>query len=544
VSVGDEEQQGDSMIDGALKQFSRHVMAVSVMLALPDAAMADGDTEARIQQLEQMVQQMQQQRAEQDKQIEMLTKELVAIENHVTQSKTTKSEERGKSEGKPVFAAFKDGIAFEDGSGDWKLQINGRVQADYRFAGNTEWSPGYVDNTAAGTKDNGAWDSFSIRRARLGASFTFLKDFTARVEGEYSNEAIGNKATMAMTYGYVDFTRWKGAKIRMGQFKPLFGLERSESTNFTDFAELSLATTNGPAFTSTYDRGLMVLGDPLPWLNYNAYVVNGSAQNNDDINTRKDIGGRVNANLAQLADIKNAVIHVGASASDGSVGFTNQASNKGTLKAYTEGAGSSNYGKEFFSIAGLTGFDNTPDRSRWGVETALAYGPLKFQSEYIHANFEGSTTATTTYDNDINAWYANLSWLVTGESWADAYKSGIFGRIKPKRNFDDKDGWGALELDLRYSKFDASDFQSMLVKNATPSINPAYVAPATCVAPKTCNIYTSEANAWTVGAKWILTPNARITLNYVHTNFDTPVRINLKTEESLHEGILRAQFDF
>ena len=126
---------------------------------------------------------------------------------------------------------------------------------------------------------------------RFGGTFSFLKDFAVRVEGEYANEAIGSKATTAMTYGYLDYTRWKGAKIRAGQFKPFFGLERSYSTNFIDFAELSLATNNGAIFTSTYDRGVMVFGDPLPWLNYNAYLVNGSGQNNDDVNDSKDFGG-------------------------------------------------------------------------------------------------------------------------------------------------------------------------------------------------------------------------------------------------------------
>jgi phosphate-selective porin OprO/OprP len=505
-------------------------------------AYADDNADDRIAQLQKMLEQQQKAMQEQQWQMKAMAEELKGLQQ-------SRADDKGKSEGSPVMAVFKDGLSFEDGSGNWKLQINGRVQADYRFQGNNEWSPTYTRNTAAGAEDDGAWDSFSIRRARLGASFTFLKDFTARVEGEYSNEAIGNKATTAMTYGYLDFARWKGARIRMGQFKPFFGLERSESTNFIDFAELSLATSNGPVFTSTYDRGLMVFGDPLPWLNYNVYVVNGSAQNNDDINIRKDIGGRVNANFAQLADIKNAVIHVGASASDGSIGYTNQAANKGTLKGYTEGAGSSNYGKEFFSVSSLTGFDNGPDRTRWGVETALAYGPVKLQAEYIDANFEGKYKPAATilgYDNDITAWYASLSWLVTGESWADSYKSGIFGRMKPKSNFDTKDGWGALELDLRYSKFDASDFQNMLVTNAVPTTNPVTVATGLtgCVAKKTCNVYTSEAEAWTVGAKWILTPNARILLNYVHTSFDDPVTINRKTDDSVKEGILRAQFDF
>lgn len=460
----------------------------SVLLALcVSTAYADDATDEKIKQLQKMLEQQQWQ-------MKAMADELTALQHG-------RSNDKGKSTGDPVMAAFKDGLVFDDGSGHWKLQLNGRVQGDYRNYDPSEWKS----------------DTFSIRRARFGGTFSFLKDFAVRVEGEYANDNTGAKGTTALTYGYLDFTRWKGAKIRIGQFKPFFGLERSYSTNFTDFTELSLATNNGSIFTSTYDRGVMLYGDPLPWLNYNAYVVNGTGQNNDDVNDAKDIGGRINANFASLAEIQNAVIHVGASASKGSIGFSTAAGS--SISQVTESSGAT-----FFTITGLG--NSKADRSRWGLEAAVAYGPLKLQTEYINANFEGIKTPAVTFDNDINVWYADLNWLVTGESWSDAYKSGVFGRIKPKHNFDDKDGWGAFELGLRYSRFDASDFKSLL---------PAATA---------TTAYTSEADAWTAGAKWILNPNARVLLNYVHSEFDTPIRVNRKLDDSEDAVVVRAQYDF
>ena len=470
------------------------ILAASIMAMLASPSFADDDSAIRIKQLEAMMQQMQQQRAEQDKQLQVMAEELKAMQQQMAQGKEERVKEKGKSEGSPVYAAFKDGLTFEDGSGNWKLQINGRVQADYRTFDPSEW------------KD----DVFSIRRARFGGTFSFLKDFAVRVEGEYANDNTGAKATTALTYAYLDYNRWKGAKIRAGQFKPFFGLERAYSTNFIDFAELSLATNNGSIFTSTYDRGVMVHGDPLPWLNYNAYVVNGTGQNNDDKNDGKDVGVRVNANFASLAEIKKTVIHVGASASKGDIGKT-------SLTQSTEGNGT-----QFFNVTGL---DERADRDRWGVESALAYGPVKLQAEYIDANFEGVKSGTA-FDRDITAWYADINWLVTGESWADAYKSGVFGRVKPKQNFDNKSGWGAFELGLRYSNFDGSEFRSLL---ATPVGSTA-----------------SEAEAWTLGAKWILNPNARLVLNYIQTEFDEPAEltINGKTDDREKAILLRAQYDF
>lgn len=467
-------------------------MVALVLAAMAPGAYADDASSDRIKQLEAMMQQMQQQRAEQDKQMQVMADELKAMQQQMAQSKEERIKEKGKSEGSPVYAAFKDGLTFEDGTGNWKLQINGRAQVDYRTYDPSEWRD----------------DNFAIRRARFGGTFSFLKDFAVRVEGEYAN-TTGASATTALTYAYLDYNHWKGAKIRAGQFKPFFGLERAYSTNFTDFTELSLATNNGSIFSSTYDRGIMVHGDPLPWLNYNAYVVNGTGQNNDDKNDQKDVGARINANFASLAEIRNAVIHVGASVSKGDIGKT-------SLTQSTEGSGT-----QFFNVTGL---DDRADRDRWGVETAMAYGPVKLQAEYIDANFEGLKGGTA-FDNDIQAWYADLNWLVTGESWSDAYKSGVFGRIKPKRNFDQKGGWGAVEIGLRYSKYDASEFRDLLASATTNA---------------------SEADAWTVGAKWVLNPNARIVLNYVQTQFDQPTEltINGETEDREKALVLRAQYDF
>ncbi len=493
----------------------RALLSSMIAVLMPLSAHAENpDLESRIQQLEKMIQNMQQQRAEQDKQVEILTKKLAGIENQVSQSKIIKTEEKGSSKGSPVYGSFKDGLVFDDGTGNWKLQLNGRIQTDYRSFQPNDWKN----------------DTFSIRRARFGGTFSFLKDFAVRVEGEYANDNTGAKGTTALTYGYLDFTRWSAAKIRVGQFKPFFGLERPQSTNFTDFTELSLATNNGAMFTSTYDRGVMVFGDPLPWLNYNAYIVNGSGQNNDAVKDSKDIGGRVNANLANFIDNKNVVLHVGASASEGSIGFSTAAGN--SLTQVTEGSG-----VQFFNVANVnsttTGTTVTPsrfssDRDRWGLETALAYGPVKFQAEYIDTSFEGKRgpgPAIARFDNDIKAWYADINWLVTGESYAESYKSGVFGRLKPKNNFDSKDGWGAFELGLRYSKFDASDFKALLPAPATSS-------------------FTSEADAWTAGGKWLLNPNARLMLNYIHTKFDTDIRVNGKLDDAEDAVVLRAQYDF
>jgi phosphate-selective porin OprO/OprP len=455
------------------------VRGLAVLLALPLHGHAEGaDAETRMRELEQ--------------QLKVLSQELAAMQQQMANSKEDRVKEKGKSQGQPVYAAFKDGITFEDGSGKWKMAINGRVQADARY-----FSP---DETAA--------DTFSLRRARLGGTLTLFKDFVVRVEGEYSG------SNTQLTYGYIDINKLAAAKVRVGQFKPFYGLERAMSTNFTDFQERSLADS---VLGGTYDRGLMVHGTPINGIYYSAAYINGNNADETDVRyDNKDATARVTANLAQFAEWKDSVVHLGGFAAKGK---QEAGSNVPSLR--TEARGYS-----FFETAAATRntFSETVDRTRSGVELALAKGPVKFQSEYIRADFDGRS-----FDRDMAAWYASVNWLVTGETFASTYKDGAFGRLSPKKNFQfDGDGWGAVQLGIRYSSFDADDFVLL---------NPA--GTGRLAANK-----VNQANAWTLGANWILNPNLRVNANYVHTKLDKSVTNGGARFDEEDALTMRAQFDF
>ena len=494
------------------------VFTVAALTAFSMLAQADeSDPNEQLKKLKQMVEQLQQQRLEQDKQMELLTKELVGVENQLSQSKTVKAEEKGSSKGAPVLANFKDGVSFEDGSGNWKFAINGRVQADYRY-----FSP-----------DESAADTFSLRRARLGGTLTFYKDYTARVEGEYS----GGSTTL--TYGYIDLNKFQSAKIRLGQFKPSYGLERAMSTNFTDFQERSLADV---LLGSTFDRGVMVYGSPFTGFNYSVAYVNGTGttDENNAKNDSKDFTTRITGNLAEMMDWKDAVVHLGGFYANGSEGSRNQAAF--IPVGQTEGRGA-----QFFNTtcsaaacgaATANGFKDNVSRTRAGFETALAYKSVKVQSEYIDSSFDDAG-----YSRDLDAWYASAIWNVTGEGFSDMYKEGVFGRLKPKNNYKSGvDGWGALQVGVRYSNFDASDFRTTNVAGTGVLLS----APATTT--DGLLVATNKADAWTLGANWILNPNFRLMANYIRTDYDTPilVRVNGNNKSLDKEDALtmRAQFDF
>jgi phosphate-selective porin OprO and OprP len=454
----------------------------AVCLALlVGTANAEETTDERITKLQQMLKAQQKQMQEQQWQLQAMADELKTLQGV-----------KGDAKGSPVYAEFKDGVSFGDPSGDWKLSINGRVQADARA-----FNP---DETAA--------DTFSVRRARLGATMTFYQDYSARVEGEYAGSSA------SLTYAYFDINKYKQAQIRMGQFKPFYGLERSTSSNFTDFQERSLADA---ILGSTYDRGLMVHGIPVKGLYYNLAYINGN--NSDESNAtydEKDAMGRLTTNVAEFANWKDAVVHLGGFYANGK-----QESGSTIPVIQTEARG-----YKLFETAASTAnkFNDKIDRTRSGVELALAKGPVKVQSEYIRAHFDGDG-----FDRDLLAWYASVNWLVTGESFSDIYKNGAFGRLKPSNNFNiGANGWGALQLGIRYSHFDGEDF---VTTNTTGT-------------GKLAANKTNQADAWTLGANWILNPNTRLVANYVHTSFDDSVTASGQTFDDEDAITMRAQFDF
>jgi phosphate-selective porin OprO/OprP len=513
--------------------FSTSLLVLAITTAFPTTLFAQNDAASRIKDLELKVQQLIDQRAEQDKQIDVLTKELVGISNQVSQSKIVKSEEKGSSKGNPVYANFKEGIKFEDGTGNWNLQFNGRVQADYRSFSGNEGNP----------------DTWSIRRARFNTQLGFYQNYLLRLEIDHS------AASTRLVNGYIEANWWPQAKFRIGQFKAFKSLENSTTDTYSDFLERSLAYNTFS--DDIYERGAMVYGTPFKGSTYAFAATNGTGQGNDEaLGTNqskdgKDVTLRATINPAQWVGWSQSVTHLGGWYNHGTQATTSASASQTEAR-----------GVNFFAPAAFTG--DSVERTRYGLETALAQGSLKFQGEYDVSNYQGTSAATTdtgatparAYDKDVKAWYAEAMWLVTGENYADSYKDGQFGRILPKNNFElNKSGWGALELGLRYSKFDASDFavdSNGVCSSATTvrNLGDGRITPAgTCSAGSFKNaggivLGSNEADSWTLGAKWILNPYSRILMNYVHTKFDTNINVNGKLNDKEDALTMRAQLDF
>lgn len=379
---------------------------------------------------------------------------------------------------------FREGFTWESGDRSSSLNISGRAHADYR-----NFSPDVVSA-----------DTFDMRRAYLTVAGKMYDYVTFDVTGDFAQTT-----TPQLDVAWVNFAMAPAAQLRFGQFKMPFSLEELGSSRFLDFQERSLV--NG--LVPQKERGMMLWGAPTAGVSYGLALSTGQGKNNNDIVSAKaksDLIARVVVNAAELLDRKDSVLHFGLSYSDGEL-----PANFG-LSQRTEGRGVTFFNTQSFSGTNV-------ERVRMGADASLAFGPVKLQGEYVTANYQGNASGAD-YDRDISAFYVEALWMITGERYADSYRNNVYGRILPKTNYAvGASGWGAFEVGLRFSSYDAGDF------TATNASGTGRLASATGGTPQLVTP-TNKATATTLGLKWILNPNFKFYLNYVHTKFDTPITVN------------------
>jgi phosphate-selective porin OprO/OprP len=320
-----------------------------------------------------------------------------------------------------------------------------------------------------------------------------------------------------------------------------YSLEQLTSSNNIDFIERSFVDQAIPQ----KEVGLQVFGEPTKGMTYAVALSNGttaanaSATEADVRQSGKDLVGRVTFNLSEAMGDKETVMHGGLAFSHGDSPIgTGLGGNRAT-----EARGASFFTQPVLTNLGTA--SKTIERTRYGVEGAFATGSFKVQGQYsvLRNEFDVAGTNAGSYDPDLKTYYAEALWTLTGEKWADRYKAGAFGAMKPKVEFNsDNFTGGAWEVGARYSKFDASDFNITGLTGGTAStgtsLNNGLSTNATGFA---------EAKAYTVGVKFIANPNFRIMADYVRTDYSNKignVTVSGKTYDDENAILMRTQIMF
>jgi len=374
-------------------------------------------------------------------------------------------------------SVMKNGLGIQSADGAYSAQLTGRVSMDYRSF-----------SQSGGTDANQA--KFDYRRARFGLRGNMSKDFEYMLFANFTDSAA------TADEAYLTYVGFKPAQFRVGKFKMPFSLEQLTSSNNIDFMERSLVGSVEGEFIPAKQQGAMLFGSPVSGLSYAAALSVGT--NKSATVDKPEFIGRVSANLAELAGNSSVVTHVGLGYSIGEITSISSA-----LTATNEGRGAT---KPFTSVV-----VGAADRTRTGLELAIAYDAYKLQAERFDFKYDQVTGATLKADG----YYVQALWNITGEKHNYSNSSGTFGWIKPTTAFStSKGGLGAWQLGYRYSKIDGSDGLGATGK--------------------------AVADSNTIGLNWIANSNVRVMLNFVTTNHAVAIS-SISQERAVN---LRAQVSF
>ncbi len=298
-------------------------------------------------------------------------------------------------------------IKADDGS--FSARITGRLHADGNFYNSDK------KKIPSGT---------FIRRARIGVQGNFH---------EYGYEIEFDNATNQANLRNANISRLLGpGTIRVGQFKMSESLEQVSSSNDIALMErpyLSQATPD-------YKIGVGYNGTAGA-VGYSANVYNLREAADGEDRPITDGTGSVARAYFSPVNRKTMAIHIGGSFAyevTDSSGSRVRVSPLGRAEEYTDG--------EEFRFELYDRRNEEAKIKRINLEGVAINGPLAVQAEYM---FGSADTKTRTAD-DFRTWYAQVSYVLTGESREYGFRRGEIERPKPSR------ASGAFEIAGRYQQ--------------------------------------------------------------------------------------------
>lgn len=367
-----------------------------------------------------------------------------------------------------ITASAKDGFTIKSPDDAFKLKVGGYLQTDGRF---------FTDNNKT-AYEAGTTDTFLLRRVRPTFSGTVNGNFDFVLSPSF------DAGTASLQDAYLEYRYLPEIKIRAGQFKAPFGLERLQSSASTNFVETAYPT----GLTSNYDAGLQLSGDV--WggvVNYAVALTNGTSDGAaafTDINNDKAVTARVIASPLKLSNNEllrglSGGIAVSHGHAEGAALPTLRSPGQASIFSYNSSA-----------IA-------DGPHTRFSPQLSWYYNQFGLLYEYVTAEQEVVRGAVSDkFEN--KAWEITGSYVLTGE---DATYKGVV----PLKNFDPSAGtWGAWELVGRYHTLDVDD--SIFSNYSTNFFADARSA-------------VNEAKSWGVGTNWYLNRNVKLQIDFEHTEF-------------------------
>lgn len=355
------------------------------------------------------------------------------------------------------------GPSFSDTGSSFTFKPRGVIEAD--AAAFFERKGGYDYNNGTG-----------FRRARIGFEGTAFKKFNYRIEVDLAGNAVN------LTDAYLQYVASPKLLVTVGQHKAPFGLESNNSDNYNTFLERGMFTNAFGNAGAERRIGASVSYAAAETLNASVGVFgdNESIQRSTatPVTDTPDESWGVNGRVAWEPIFDTGkILHVGASS------FYRTALKSGDVQDAVRLNDRPNVRVDNGNIADSGVITGVKSLYYLGGEAAGVFGPVTVAGEYGRLWLDRPALPNESFDG----FYVYGSWFITGET--RPFKNGNFDRVKPFTSFG-QDGFGAIELALRYDRLDLSN---------TPVVARA----------------GNKAESWTLGVNWYLNPYAKILFDWV-----------------------------
>jgi phosphate-selective porin OprO/OprP len=468
---------------------SAAVASVLTALALPAGAGTPPAADSRIEVLQQAITKMQ---AELDA--------LKAEQQHQKQA--------AQEAPRPTVSNARFGLKSADGSAS--ITLRALAQAD--VAHYAQDSTGSLDDDyrrgsvgASGNREtNGARDlsdGLNLRRARLGIEGTFEHDFGYRFTAEFGGS--GTEGPARVVEALLSYSGFKPLTLQLGVFAPPTNLDGGTSSSETLFMERATPAEIARSLGGGIGRtAIGVHTGGSRWMA--AATLTGRLINSPEtFDSQSALLARAGGLIVNGEDYR---VHLGAS---------------GTWVIHPADAGLDDAGARYsmrlrdrpeLRVDGTrlidTGAIDAAHVWTTGIEFGATWRNFFLQAEGFNYGIE-RRDAPSLADPRFGGWYAQASWILTGEQRRYNTASGAFQSPRPIANLSRDGGRGAWELALRYSHTDL-DFRAGI---------PGTAATADAVRGGVQDI-------WTIGLNFYANPNLRWQINYLHIDVN---RLNPRT---------------
>ncbi len=360
---------------------------------------------------------------------------------------------------KEVQVEWKDGVRLETRDKSVRFRFGGRIHYDW----------------AAMSQDSGVrqrlgalQDGTEARRARLYFSGALHEQVEFKVQYDFA----GGTTKLKDVYLGLAGIPYLG-KIRVGHMKEPFSLEEMTSSNNVTFLERALPN----AFAPSRNTGLMISNHAKERVSWGMGVF----LDTNDLGVDQGDGefnftGRLTGTPWQAEKGKD-MVHLG-------LGYSYRSPSEPGFR-YRQRP-EAHLAPRFVD----TGTLRMQSAHLVGPEFALVHGPASVQAEYIRA---GLNPVAPNANSNFHGYYLLGSYFLTGERRNYRASSGQFRGIKPRRDFNIRQGgMGAWEVAVRYSSLDLNHR----------------------------SVSGGRLNDFTAGLNWYLNPNARLMWNYIRAERD------------------------